>query len=44
MGLGYAGFSLDSKYIAGPENTSLNKTWAITFGYCLNLDNHKEDQ
>jgi hypothetical protein len=44
MGLGFSGFSLDSKYIAGPENTGLNKTWAVTLGYCMNLDNHKEDQ
>jgi hypothetical protein len=44
MGLGFAGFSLDSKYIAGTENTGLNKTWAITLGYCRNLDHHKEDQ
>jgi hypothetical protein len=33
MGLGYFGFSLDSKYIIASGSSPLDKTWAITFGY-----------
>jgi len=44
MGLGFSGFSLDSKYIVGPEYTALNKTWAVTLGYRYFLDGRAADQ
>jgi hypothetical protein len=44
MGLGFSGFSLDSKYITGPEYTAQNKTWAVTFGYSTKLGGRPADQ